>query len=344
MTTLISRAHPLAAPSAQRDHLEGLNLPVRFERALTESTLAPLSAVEVNTLQVNVGKLCNQTCRHCHVDAGPDRTEVMSLDVAMACLDALRKYSIPTLDITGGAPEVYPHVRELVNGAQKAGAHVMHRCNLTSLLSGPCRDLPELFARHNVELIASLPYYMPKQTDAQRGEGVFEKSIEALKWLYDIGYGQSGSGLVLNLVTNPVGAFLPGNQAPLEKHWRDQLSKRYGVVFNELYTITNMPISRFLEYLEDSGNLQGYMERLVQAFNPQAAAGVMCRYLVSVSWDGRLYDCDFNQMLELGLEDESAMTIFDFDPLRLARRKIATGQHCFGCTAGGGSSCGGACA
>ena len=153
MTTLISRAHPLAAPSAQRDHLEGLNLPVRFERALTESTLAPLSAVEVNTLQVNVGKLCNQTCRHCHVDAGPDRTEVMSLDVAMACLDALRKYSIPTLDITGGAPEVYPHVRELVNGAQKAGAHVMHRCNLTSLLSGPCRDLPELFARHNDELI-----------------------------------------------------------------------------------------------------------------------------------------------------------------------------------------------
>jgi radical SAM/Cys-rich protein len=344
MTSLTFRDHPLAAPRAQRDHLESLSLPVRFEHALTKSTLAPLAAVEVNTLQVNVGKLCNQTCRHCHVDAGPDRTEIMSLAVAQACLDALKKYAIPTLDITGGAPEVYPHIRELVNGAADTGTHIMHRCNLTSLLTGPCQDLPELFARHNVEIVASLPYYMPKQTDAQRGLGVFEKSIEALKRLNEIGYGQPGSKRTLHLVTNPVGAFLPGNQVSLEKHWRNQLSRRYDVVFNELYTITNMPISRFLEYLEDSGNLQSYMERLVQAFNPQAAAGVMCRYLVSVSWDGRLYDCDFNQMLELGLQDEPAMTIFDFDPRRLAHRRIATGQHCFGCTAGGGSSCGGATA
>ena len=343
-TSLIARAHPLAEPQAQRRHLEALVLPRRFEGALALSTLLPLRAIEINTLQVNVGKLCNQTCRHCHVDAGPDRTEIMPLEVARACIDILRTCAIPTIDITGGAPEIYPHIRYLVDEAFKMGAHVMHRCNLTTLLTGPCADLPAFFALRKVEVIASLPYYLPKQTDAQRGAGVFERSIEALRLLNAAGYGHSDSGLTLNLVTNPVGAFLPGNQASLEKEWRRELARRYGVEFNQLFTITNMPISRFLEYLEESGNLQSYMERLVQAFNPQAASGVMCRYLVSVAWDGAIYDCDFNQMLDLRLADAPQMTVFDFDFKSLKERRIATGQHCYGCTAGGGSSCGGAVA
>jgi len=343
-SSLVGRAHGLADPAAQRAYLEALVLPRRFEGALADSTLMPLKALEVNTLQVNVGKLCNQTCRHCHVGAGPDRTEVMSQEVMRACLDVLERCDIPTLDVTGGAPEIYPHLRELIDGAFNVGAHVMHRCNLTALLTGPCHDLPAFLAERRVEIVASLPYYLPKQTDAQRGAGVFEKSIEALGLLNSIGYGREGSGLNLHLVTNPVGAFLPAGQTSLARDWKRELHRRYGVEFNDLYTITNMPIARFLEYLEDSGNLQPYMERLVQAFNPQAAAGVMCRYLVSVSWDGRIYDCDFNQMLDLRIAEHPGMTIFDFDLEQLALRRIATGQHCFGCTAGAGSSCGGAVA
>ncbi len=295
-------------------------------------------------IQINVGKLCNQTCRHCHVDAGPDRTEVMPRAVAEQCLRVLETTSIPTLDITGGAPELHPDFRELVRRARAAGKHVMDRCNLTVLLLPNYADLPAFLAQHRVEVICSLPHYRARQTDAQRGEGVFEESIEALRRLNAVGYGDSGAGLRLNLVTNPVGAFLPGDQAALEHDWKRQLARRYGIRFSRLYTITNMPIARFLEWLEATGKLEAYLRRLVDAYNPAAAAGVMCRTTLSVGWDGRLYDCDFNQMLEVAVAASAPQTIFDFDRAGLERRAIEIGPHCFGCTAGAGSSCGGATA
>jgi radical SAM/Cys-rich protein len=222
------------------------------------------------------------------------------------------------------------------------GKHVMDRCNLTILLLPSYSSLPEFFAEHEVELICSLPHYRAKLTNTQRGEGVFDESIEALRRLNEVGYGKPDSGLRLNLVTNPVGAFLPGNQQSLEREWKRELEQRYAIVFNDLYTITNMPISRFLEWLEESENLETYMSRLVNSFNPGAARGVMCRNTLSVGWDGQLYDCDFNQMLELEMTNDASQTIFDFDIERLRRREIAVGPHCFGCTAGAGSSCGGA--
>jgi radical SAM/Cys-rich protein len=249
---------------------------------------------------------------------------------------------IPTVDITGGAPELHPDFEEFVERARGIGKHVMDRCNLTILLLPNYAHLPEFFARYNVEVICSLPHYRANQTDTQRGEGVFEESIEALRRLNAVGYGRPESGLVVDLVTNPVGAFLPGNQASLEREWKRELERRYGIVFNSLYTITNMPISRFLEWLEESENLEAYMTRLVSAYNPGAARGVMCRSTLSVGWDGSLYDCDFNQMLELGVADDAPQSIFDFDLDQIRRRKIVVGPHCFGCTAGAGSSCGGA--
>lgn len=315
-----------------------------FADCLAEAELFPLRPTGVEILQINVGKKCNQTCRHCHVDAGPDRIEVMPRDVVDRCIEVLIGTDIPTVDITGGAPELHPDFHEIVERARGAGKRVMDRCNLTVLLLPNYRDLPEFFAECQVELVCSLPHYREKQTDAQRGEGVFADSIDALRRLNRVGYGQPGSGLVLNLVTNPVGAFLPANQAALERDWKQELQRRYAIVFNNLYTITNMPISRFLDWLEDSGNLEGYMERLVNSFNPAAAEGVMCRNTLSVGWDGRLYDCDFNQMLELGIEQGAPQTIFDLDLDALSKRSITIAPHCFGCTAGAGSSCGGATA
>jgi radical SAM/Cys-rich protein len=338
--SLVSRDHPLAPAAEQRSLLARLPLAATFESKLSGAGLDPLRARKIDTLQVNVGKLCNQTCAHCHVDAGPDRREVMPDRVVDACLSVLARTKIPTLDVTGGAPELHPRFREIVARAAELGRRVLHRCNLTAILLPAYEDVPELLARHRVEIVASLPYFLAKQTDAQRGQGVFEKSLEALRRLNAIGYGK-GSGLVLVLVTNPVGAFLPAKQQALEADWRRELRRRYAIEFDHLYTITNMPISRFLEYLEQSGNLEGYMDRLVNAFNPAAAAGVMCRDLVSVGWDGTLYDCDFNQMLELPLKSGLPRTIFDFEESVLAGREIVTGPHCFGCTAGAGSSCGG---
>lgn len=340
--SLLSRRNELASATEQLRILGSAHACSAFEDQLAKAGLSPLYATGITVFQINVGKLCNQTCRHCHVDAGPDRQEIMSRETAELCMAVLERTDIPTVDITGGAPELNPHFRWLVERAKGLGRRVMDRCNLSVLLLPSQADLAEFLAHHQVEVIASLPYYRAGQTNAQRGEGVFEKSIQALRLLNSLGYGQPGSGLALNLVYNPVGAFLPPKQESIEAQFRRELDARHGVLFNHLYTITNMPISRFLEFLVDSGNYEAYMERLVNAFNPTAAAGVMCRYTLSVGWDGTLYDCDFNQMLELPVDHGAPQHLRDFDPARLHTRQIVMRNHCYGCTAGSGSSCGGA--
>jgi radical SAM/Cys-rich protein len=316
---------------------------VGFDERVTGAGLA-LRADTVETLQVNVGKLCNQACKHCHVDASPKRTEIMSEETAGQIIEAVRRHRFKTLDITGGAPELNPSFRRLVAESRAAGAHVIVRHNLTVMFEPGQEDLPEFFRTHAVEVVSSLPYFLEQQTDAQRGQGVFAKSLAALRKLNEAGYGTEGSGLVLNLVYNPVGAFLPPAQSSIEADFRRELRARYGISFNNLYTITNMPIRRFLDYLRRTGNEERYMRKLVEAFNPQAVAGLMCRTLVSVDWKGRLYDCDFNQMLDLGVAAHLPQTIAEFDPSEFAGREITTAAHCFGCTAGAGSSCGGSLA
>jgi radical SAM/Cys-rich protein len=342
LPTLLNMRSPLADPAAQRATLEALDIPRTFADAAAQAGHDPLRATGVGILQINVGRRCNQACRHCHVDAGPDRTEVMTPEVVDACLRLLETSDIPTLDVTGGAPELHPLFRDIVRRAHAAGRHVIDRCNLTITRLPNYADIPAFLAAHRVEVIASLPSFAARQTDAQRGEGVFEDSIAALHEFNSLGYGVEGSGLLLNLVTNPVGAFLPASQSALEADWKRQLQRRYGIVFNRLYTITNMPISRYLQYLLDSGNLHAYMEKLVHAFNPAAVDGLMCRFTLSVGWDGRLYDCDFNQMLDLGTASGSPQTILEATAAALTGRRIVVGPHCFGCTAGAGSSCGGA--
>lgn len=316
-------------------------LPVDFDEKLGAHGLE-LRAAVVDTLQVNVGKLCNQACKHCHVDASPARTEIMTRAVVDQVIDAVRKFRFQTVDITGGAPELNPSFRYLVSSVRALGSHVIVRHNLTVMFEPEQHDLPEFFRSQSVEVVSSLPYFLEQQTDAQRGRGVFEKSIEALHRLNEAGYGIENSGLILNLVYNPVGAFLPPPQESIEADFKRELRTRYGIYFNQLFTITNMPIKRFLDYLRRSGNEERYMRRLVEAFNPGTVAGLMCRNLVSVDWTGRLYDCDFNQMLELPVAAELPQTIAAFDPEKFASRRIVTGPHCFGCTAGSGSSCGGA--
>lgn len=342
--TLLGQHKPLASSTEQLKVLAEIGTGLPFEEQLQRSGLSPLHATGITVFQINVGKLCNQTCRHCHVDAGPDRTERMSRETAEQCIAALAQTDIPTVDITGGAPELNANFRWLVEQASALNRHVMDRCNLSVLLLPSQADLAEFLAQHRVEVVASLPYYRAAQTDAQRGEGIFDKSIEALRLLNGLGYGREGSGLLLDLVHNPVGAFLPPKQEAVEAQFRKELRTKHGVEFNHLYTITNMPVSRFLEFLVETGNYKGYMERLVNAFNPAAAAGVMCRYTLSVSWDGRLYDCDFNQMLELPVDHGVPAHIRDFDPAQLHHRQIVTRNHCYGCTAGSGSSCGGSVA
>jgi len=337
-TSLVSRAAPLASAARQLQVLE------RTGVAPFKATLRP-AAVEI--FQINVGKLCNMTCRHCHVDAGPDRTaEMMSRETVELCLAALDRTAAATVDITGGAPELNPHFRYLVEQCVSRGKRVIDRCNLTVLLTGPCRDLPAWFAERGVEIVCSLPHYRKRNTDLQRGDGTFEKSIEALERLNAVGYGQGNPRLRLTLMHNPAGAYLAGDRASMEREWKQGLKDNYGVSFDALIALNNMPISRFLEWLEASGNLHAYMETLVNAYNPATVAGLMCRNTLSVGWDGRLYDCDFNQMLELDARyaDGERAHIRDFDPARLAARSIVTARHCFGCTAGAGSSCGGAIA
>jgi len=288
-----------------------------------------------------MGKLCNQTCRHCHVDAGPDRRETMTRETMEICRDVLARTDIPVVDITGGAPELNPDFRWFVQQCRALGRHVIDRCNLTVLEAPSQADTAEFLASHGVEVVCSLPHYRAASTDRQRGDGVFEKSISALRRLNAAGYGDGSSGLRLVLVTNPVGAFLPGAQASLEREWKQELMRLHGVRFDALYCITNMPISRYLEWLIESDNLEAYMERLVTAFNPVAAHGVMCRNTISVGWDGTVYDCDFNQMLELPVATGASRHIREFDLQALNERSIVVDRHCFGCTAGAGSSCGG---
>ncbi len=317
----------------------------RFGQKLEEAGLFPLRAMEINTLQVNVGKRCNQACKHCHVDAGPNRTEEMTRETAELVIDVLRRYPwITTLDITGGAPELNLNFEYLVNEARALGRQVIDRCNLTILFVPGKEHLADFLAGHGVEVVASLPYYLAQRTDAQRGLGVFDQSIEGLRLLNSKGYGREESGLALNLVYNPTGAFLPPAQAAIEAEYKEELKTRYGVVFNRLFTITNLPIARFKHFLQRSGNYERYMERLAGAFNPAAAANVMCRSLISVGYEGTLYDCDFNQMLEMPVAGDCPRHIRDFDAFVLERRRIVTGEHCLGCTAGAGSSCGGAVA
>ena len=337
--TLLGRHDPLASATEQLRILAQVQSCQPFETPMRRAGLDPLHATGITVFQINVGKLCNQTCRHCHVDAGPDRPESMSRETAELCITMLAKTDIPTVDITGGAPELNPNFRRLVEQATKLNRHVMDRCNLSVLLLPSQADLGEFLARHHVEIIASLPYFRATQTDAQRGAGVFDKSIEALQLLNRLGYGREGSGLTLNLVHNPVGAFLPPKQEAVEAQFRRELLRTHGVVFNRLYTITNMPISRFLEFLIRTGNYDRYMQRLIQAYNPAAASSVMCRNTLSVGWDGVLYDCDFNQMLDLPVAFGAPRHIRDFALGDLDLRRIVTAQHCYGCTAGAGSSC-----
>ena len=314
--------------------------PISFQEKLGRNELRSLS---IDTLQVNVGKLCNQACKHCHVDASPTRTEIMPRETVDACLDAVRNFEIPTLDITGGAPELIPDFRYFVTEARASGATVIVRHNLTVMHEAGQEDLPEFFAENRVEVVSSLPYFNAAKTDSQRGTGVFDKSIDGLKRLNDVGFGVE-NGLTLNLVYNPVGAFLPPDQAAIEADFKRELMTRYGISFNNLFTITNMPIARFLDWLRRSGNETHYMAKLVNAFNPATVEGLMCRNLISVDWTGRMSDCDFNQMLGIALANDLPQTIFDFDMEKLAERRIVTADHCFGCTAGSGSSCGGAVA
>jgi radical SAM/Cys-rich protein len=310
----------------------------RFQGRL-RSAGGELRAAAPSTLQVNVGKKCNQACRHCHVDASPQRTESMSDAVLDACVDALRRYSaLATLDITGGAPELHPRFRGLVRAARALGRHVMVRHNLTVQLEPGQADLPEFFAGHGCEVVCSLPHYTAEATDRQRGRGVYDASIGALQRLNAAGYGQ-GRGLMLNLVANPVGAFLPPPQEDFERDCREYLQRLHGVRFDHLFTLTNMPIARFARWLQQAGIYEEYLDRLDAAFNPATLPALMCRALVSVSWEGYLYDCDFNQMLDLRIGQPA--TIEQFDLAALTDRQIVTGDHCLGCTAGAGSSCGG---
>jgi radical SAM/Cys-rich protein len=332
---------PLASSHRQKATLARTGSWPRFDERVARAGLPPLEATGIEIFQINVGKFCNQTCRHCHVDAGPERTEQMSRETAELCIRALAQTDIPTVDITGGAPELNANFRWLVQEARALGRRVTDRCNLSVLLVKPQERLAEFLAEQSVEIVASLPHFRPTQADAQRGAGVFEKSIEALRRLNALGYGIEGSGLTLNLVHNPVGAFLPPAQKSIEAQFKRELARSHGIVFNNLHTITNMPISRFLEFLLASGNFEGYMERLANAFNPAAARAVMCRNTISVGWDGTLYDCDFNQMLDLPVTAGAARHVRDFDAALLDRRRIVTANHCYGCTAGAGSSCGG---
>lgn len=314
----------------------------KFSEQIKQAGFTSLKPSQISIFQLNIGKLCNQTCSHCHVDAGPDRTENMTRELLEKCVEIIAHPSITTVDITGGAPEMNPNFRWFVEACTALGKKVINRCNLTIIRANKkYHDLPDFFAKHQVNVVSSLPYFSKRRTDAQRGDGVFEDSIKALEMLNAVGYGKEGSGLQLDLVYNPTGAFLPGDQLSLEKEFKSQLKRRYNIDFNSLYVITNIPISRFLEYLLASENYEMYMDSLVQAFNPSTVENLMCRNTISVGWDGYLYDCDFNQMLDLKVAAPKSQHINDFDMDLLNKRSIVLNQHCYGCTAGSGSSCGG---
>jgi radical SAM/Cys-rich protein len=315
-----------------------------FAGKLKQLGYAELKAAQVSVLQVNLGWRCNQACKHCHFLAGPDRPEQMAADTVEAVIQAAARWSIPTVDLTGGAPEVNPHFETLVDRLHALGVQILVRCNLTVLLEPGKEHLPQFFRERGVELVCSLPYFQEDLVDRLRGQGVFQRSLEALRRLNRLGYGQKDSELKLNLMYNPAGAYFPPEQGPLEEVFRRELARRYGISFHHLYTLFNMPIGRFKEYLQRSSNYEGYMGKLVSGFNPATLEGLMCRQLISVSWEGRLYDCDFNQALGLPLAAGLPQTIWEFDLPALSGRAIRLDDHCYGCTAGLGSSCGGAVA
>jgi radical SAM/Cys-rich protein len=342
--SLAKAKHNLSNSNKQVEFLSNSTLE-KFSNKLNQTNLFPLKPLLTEIFQINVGKMCNQVCKHCHVDAGPDRKEIMTRETMQLCLDAITKSGAHTVDLTGGAPELNPDFRWFVEQLSVFGKKIIVRCNLTIIVANKKYfDLPEFFKLHKIEVVSSLPYFTAAKTDSQRGEGVFEKSIKALKMLNDVGYGIDGSGLILNLVYNPAGAFLPGSQHILEKEFKAKLDQNYNIHFNNLFAITNLPISRYLEYLVRSGNYDQYMEKLVNAYNGEAAKNVMCRNTISVGWDGHLYDCDFNQMLDLKVAVKKSTHLSDFNHEELIGRNIIVNQHCYGCTAGEGSSCGGATA
>ena len=343
--SLKKRGHELAEVNAQMKVLNGSpfeegGLP-KFQRKLEALNEWPLKPASIEIFQMNLGYMCNQVCKHCHVDAGPDRKEIMTRETMQQCLDVIATGEIHTLDLTGGAPEMNPDFRWFVSEAHARGVkEIIVRSNLTILRANKkYYDLPEFFRDHNVRVVSSLPYYSANKTDRQRGDGVFNASIEALEALNAVGYGKPGSGLNLDLVYNPTGAFLPASQEELEGEYKKHLMADFGIEFNSLFCITNIPISRFLDYLVASENYEDYMEKLVEAYNPAAVSGIMCRNTISISWDGYLFDCDFNQMLGLKVPRSAGQHISEFNLEKLQQRDIIVSQHCYGCTAGAGSSC-----
>ena len=353
ITSLHYRRSPLAEPDEQFAALNAASIEVgptgtgNFRADIGAHGWTTLRPTKLEIFQINLGKLCNMTCRHCHVDAGPDRTEEnMDRKTVDACLQAIDLSGAHTVDLTGGEPELNPHFEYLVDQCIERGIRVIVRCNLTILMTRRFSYLPEWFAERGVEVVCSLPHYRQLGTDAQRGVGTYQKSIDALRKLNDVGYGQGDPLLQLTVVTNPTGAFLAGNQGSLEMEWKEALSKNHGITFDRLLTLNNMPISRYLEWLLEKGTLEAYLNRLVNAFNPSIVAGLMCRNTLSVGWDGLLYDCDFNQQLdmEMNLESKGRAHVADFDLKEWTGHVIRTDRHCYGCTAGAGSSCGGAIA
>ena len=311
-----------------------------FANKIKETNQFPLRPKKLEILQINLGYMCNQICAHCHVDAGPDRKEIMTTETMQQCLDVIKKTGAHTLDLTGGAPEMNPNFRWFVEEASKAGiTDFIVRSNLTIIRANKkYHDLPEFFKKHNVHVVSSMPHWTRGKTDKQRGDGVFDKSIKALQMLNEVGYGIEGSDLKLDLVYNPSGAFLPGDQAALENDFKKALKEDFNIDFHNLFAITNLPISRFLDYLIASENYEEYMHSLVEAYNPIAVENVMCTNTLSVSWDGNLYDCDFNQMLNLKVNSK-VKHISEYNKELLQNRDIIINQHCYGCTAGAGSSC-----
>ncbi len=339
---------------------QSVSLPIAEEfdpfAARLEADGQVLERASLETLQINVGKMCNLACHHCHVEAGPNRTEIMPADVMDQILGWIDQYrdamALKTVDLTGGAPEMNPEFRRFVTELTDRGLHVIDRCNLTILLEDGYADMPAFLAEHQVEIVASLPCYLEDNVDKQRGQGVYDESIEVLKQLNTVGYGMPGTGLKLDLVYNPVGYGLPPEQAPLEADYKRELAARFGIQFNQLFTITNMPIKRFEHALNRDGKMEQYMGKLINAHHAVNVESVMCRSLVSVGWLGTVYDCDFNQMMQMPLEgedgpDEYAVEsqgrkLWDWTPAQLINRRVRTARHCFGCTAGSGSSCTGA--
>ncbi len=344
LKSLTAAKNPLSKTERQLEILSNgifsTGLLPTFAQKIKQSNQFPLRPSKIEILQINVGYMCNQVCAHCHVDAGPDRKEIMTVETMQQILEVLKTTEISTLDLTGGAPEMNPNFRWFVEEASKIGVKdFIVRSNLTIILANKkYHDLPQFFAKYNIHVISSLPYYKREKTDKQRGDGVFDKSIQALQMLNNVGYGKENSNLKLDLVYNPSGAFLPTDQMALQNDFKKALKEDFDIDFNSLFAITNLPISRFLDYLINTDNYEDYMYALVDAYNPKAVENVMCKNTISVSWDGYLYDCDFNQMLGLNVA-ASEKHISQFNEEILNNRDIIISQHCYGCTAGAGSSC-----